>query len=298
MDEAVAKKIFDTAVQLTAKELLALSPALRKILNRKIRNQRVTPVKRKSVQIATLAEDGITEIPENNIPANISSYINMDSIRLEDDEMFEVLLEDRDNLKAGAVIQRDPVEAFKLDIPDNDDRKRIVIVAGKASGLRTLQTKINHNENMVEAILDSGSQIIVIDKTTAVELGLNWDPELTVHLQDVHGNLEETAGLARNVPFQFGNVTIYLQLHVQPSAPFDVLLGRPFDVLTESMVKNFKDGEQEITITDPNTGSKCTMGTQRRGPAKKVRFSDEKLVSEEKDTRSSTKEGNFQTSKI
>jgi hypothetical protein len=115
-------------------------------------------------------------------------------------------------------------------------------------------------------------------------------------MQDVHGGLEETAGLARNVPFQVGEITIYLQLHVQKSAPFEVLIGRPFDVLTESVIKNHSNGNQEVTITDPNTGNKCTMGTYVRANRKRTRFDgtdvDPKLIPETQNP-PVKEEGNF-----
>jgi hypothetical protein len=44
-----------------------------------------------------------------------------------------------------------------------------------------------------------------------------------------------------------------------------VLLGRPFDAIGESVVRNSKSGGQTITITDPNTGEHLTMPTFERG---------------------------------
>jgi hypothetical protein len=38
-----------------------------------------------------------------------------------------------------------------------------------------------------------------------------------------------------------------------------VLLGRPFDILTESVVRNFANEDQTITIHDPNTGQRSTI---------------------------------------
>ncbi|EED83842.1 predicted protein [Postia placenta Mad-698-R] len=42
---------------------------------------------------------------------------------------------------------------------------------------------------------------------------------------------------------------------------YDILLGRPFDVLTQSVVKNFADENQTITILCPNTGETVTIPT-------------------------------------
>ena len=43
-------------------------------------------------------------------------------------------------------------------------------------------------------------------------------------------------------------------------------MGRPFDVLTRSVVRNFDNEEQTITITDPNSGKVYTIPTVARGP--------------------------------
>ena len=98
-----------------------------------------------------------------------------------------------------------------------------------------------------------------MDKMVATGLGITWDPTTVIHMESAHGQVQPTEGLARNVPFRFGEITVYLQVHIINKAPYQVLLGRPFDAFTESLVKNFANGEQEITIICPNTGKKCTM---------------------------------------
>jgi hypothetical protein len=89
-------------------------------------------------------------------------------------------------------------------------------------------------------------------------------------MQDSHGGLGHTEGLARNVPFKFGDITLYLQLHVQDRAPYMLLMGRPFDVITESTVKTFGNGDAELTITCPNTKRQCVVPTYPRGKLRNV----------------------------
>jgi hypothetical protein len=47
---------------------------------------------------------------------------------------------------------------------------------------------------------------------------------------------------------------LHVQAHVIHNPAYDVLLGRPFGVLTTSHIKNYCDESQTITITDPNSG--------------------------------------------
>ena len=96
------------------------------------------------------------------------------------------------------------------------------------------------------------------------ELGLPYDPSIVLHMQSANGTLDQSLGLSRNVPFQIGTITMYLQVHVISSPAYDVLLGRPFDVLTESVVRNFSNEDQTITIQDPNSGRHVTIPTRPR----------------------------------
>ncbi|KXN84890.1 hypothetical protein AN958_11988 [Leucoagaricus sp. SymC.cos] len=75
--------------------------------------------------------------------------------------------------------------------------------------LRVIPALINkvHEE---EALLDSGSQIISMSREPASTCRITWDPELTINMQSVNGQITKTCGLAKNVPFNFGNVTIHL----------------------------------------------------------------------------------------
>ncbi|KXN92595.1 hypothetical protein AN958_04431 [Leucoagaricus sp. SymC.cos] len=99
--------------------------------------------------------------------------------------------------------------------------------------LRVILALINkvHKE---EALLNSGSQIISMSHEAASTCRITWDPELTINMQSANRQITKTWSLAKNVPFNFGNVTIHLQVHVMEQAPYRVLLGRPFDVITES----------------------------------------------------------------
>ena len=97
------------------------------------------------------------------------------------------------------------------------------------------------------------------------ELALLYDPAIKLHMQSANGTLDWSLGLARNVPFTIGSITLYMQVHIIRSPAYEVLLGRPFDILTESIVRNFANEEQTVTITDPNAGQRYTIPTFPRG---------------------------------
>ena len=72
-------------------------------------------------------------------------------------------------------------------------------------------------------------------------------------MQSANGEVDRSLGLVRNVPIQIGDITLYVQIHVICNPAYDILLGRPFDILTESVVRNFANEDQTITIRNPNS---------------------------------------------
>ena len=87
-----------------------------------------------------------------------------------------------------------------------------------------------------------GSQIVAMAKAVAIQLGVAWDPDFRIKMQSANGQVELSKGLARNISFQLGEVTVYLQVHVINNPAYEVLLGRPFDVLTKTISETLPDG--------------------------------------------------------
>jgi len=116
-----------------------------------------------------------------------------------------------------------------------------------------------------EALLDSRSQIVSMTWKVAAANKITWDPSLSIQLQSANGSLSRTCGLAKNVPFTLGDITVLLQAHIMDVAPYKILLGRPFDTITESTIVNDCEGNQTINIMCPNTGTRAAIPTYKRG---------------------------------
>ena len=244
---------------ITTEDLLHVSEPMRQELKKLLIKRRL---EKKSVSLAAEVEPG-----ENMV---ISGQKDVETIRVErlPEATFEVLVEDRDGLQKGSIVVSDPVVQY-LNTLSPGEMPKTVIVGGESHSLRTLYPLIN-KAGEVEALLDAGSQIVSMSKTIAVALDVTWDPDITVRMESANKTYENTLGLAKNVPFLFGTITAYLQVHVVENAAYKVLLGRPFDVVTESEVKNSRDGSQSVTLTDPNTGERCVMHTHERGKVPSV----------------------------
>ena len=113
----------------------------------------------------------------------------------------------------------------------------------------------------VESLLDPGSQIVSLSREVATALQVMWDPDIVVHMESIR----EDSWSSQEYSLCFVPITVYLHVHVIEKVAYKVLLGRPFDTITESVVKNPKDGSQFLTLTDLNTGQCCVMNTHERG---------------------------------
>ena len=178
--------------------------------------------------------------------------------------MFPVFDAYNNPIPKDVLIVEDEVETYYccLNSGENLDLNHLII-AGESHSIHSVHGLID-NTHKVECILDSGCQIIAMSKAICHELGLAYDPSTVLHMQSENGNLDRSLGLACNIPFQIRAITMYLQVHVISSPTYDVLLGWPFDVLTESVVRNFANKDQTITIQDPNTGKHVTVLTRPR----------------------------------
>ena len=78
-----------------------------------------------------------------------------------------------------------------------------------------------------------------MSEDTCHRLGIAYDPSIKLNMQLANGDIDQSLGLARNISFQIGPITVYLQVHVIRSPAYDILLGQPFNILTESVVRNF-----------------------------------------------------------
>ena len=158
----------------------------------------------------------------------------------------------------------DHYETYLRTLKPGQERLELT-VAKESHSLRTLMMEIDGRIE-VESIIDPGCQIIALSEAICHNLGLSYDPTVQLNMQSANGEVDRSLGLARNVPCRIGPITLFLQMHVIREAAYDVLLGRPFDVLTESVVRNYEDENQTITIRDPNSGKIVTIPTLPKPP--------------------------------
>ena len=131
----------------------------------------------------------------------------------------------------GSTIIKDPYEVF-LSTTLVGHCPNLLTVTKESSALCSILLLINHHL-FVESILDPSSQVISMAEEACHSLRLIYDPE----------------------------VKLSMQFHIVQNPAYDILLGRPFDILVESIVCNFENESQMVTIHDLNTGKTAMVPT-------------------------------------
>ena len=137
-----------------------------------------------------------------------------------------------------------------------------LIVAKHTEELRVIDVSVC-GVQMV-ATIDDGSQIVSIRQDMWERIGLPIRSDKIMLMESANKTKDETMGLLQDLKISIGGYHFYLQVQVVKSAPYEMLLGRPFFTLTQATHKHFEDGESRLTLYDPNTNNKITFPTRAR----------------------------------
>jgi hypothetical protein len=159
-----------------------------------------------------------------------------------------------------------------IRVCENCEETIHLVVGEDCLPLRAVYPLISGNHKF-ESVLDSGSQIIGMREDIWEAIG---DPmhDTKMSLQSANNTRDETMGKLRDVRFTFGDLDFYLQIQVVRNAPYEILLGKPFFALTTAVDKHFLNGDQHITLTDPNTGRTVTVPTVEHNVPNRQELSD------------------------
>ena len=159
----------------------------------------------------------------------------------------------------GAIIIEDPYKVYFCTTLE-DHSSDCLTITKESSALHTILLLINHNQ-YVESVLNPGSQVITMLEAMCHALALIYDPRIRLCMQSANREVDKTLGLTRNVLILIRDITLYIQFHIVRNPAYDVLLGRPFDILVKSIVWNYSNEDQMMTIHDPNSRRIVTVPT-------------------------------------
>ncbi|KAH9849720.1 hypothetical protein C2E23DRAFT_736744 [Lenzites betulinus] len=241
---AVFERMMKTPViNVSTEELLSLAPEVRAKFREAVTPRRVPPTGQRTVAFAGVEGSSTADGAE---PEELSCFGTP--------------------LEPGGYVLPDLYDVYLRDVAPSGESPPLKN-AKESHALRSIVGLVDTKE-YVEAIVDPGCMIVAMSEHVCHHLGLSYDPTIRLNMQSANGEVEKSLGLVRNMPFKVSTIVLYLQVHVVRNAAYDMLLGRPFDVLTKSVIKNFDNEDQTITIECPNTGQIATIPTIPRGRAR------------------------------
>jgi hypothetical protein len=203
-DEKIAANVYDHAmgapVTLTQCELLSLSPEVRSQVREATSAKRTQPKEGNAKEIHTYAEDNLLAYAFDDIEQGDSQCHITTST-------FVNVIHQPKTPPPGSIVIPDLYELYVNSLPQGAVPDRLV-VAKESSALRAIHPLVDHQRH-VEAILDPGSQIIPMAEDVCFDLGLAYDPTIVLNMQSANGEVDQSLGLACNVPIQIGDMTLY-----------------------------------------------------------------------------------------
>ena len=125
----------------------------------------------------------------------------------------------------GALVIPDPIEAYYHSLsPGEQPDFDLLTVAKESHALRSIYPLID-NSQKVESVLDPGCQIVTMSETVCHRLSISYDPEVILHMLSTNGSVDNSLGLACNIPFSISGLTFYMQVHIIRSPAYEILLG-------------------------------------------------------------------------
>ena len=95
------------------------------------------------------------------------------------------------------------------------------------------------------SVLNQGSQIVVIHKDLANEVGTKINKWRTLHMEGATGNTSRTLGCAEDLEMRISDISFTIHPHVVHTALFCLLLGCPFHHLLLCRLEDHPDLTQE-----------------------------------------------------
>jgi hypothetical protein len=157
-------------------------------------------------------------------------------------------------------IVTDTHEQYLKTVQTPVDLQDDIQVAAESNTLCTILPVVDR-QDQVEAILDPGCQVVAMSEEVCNMLTITYKPDVCLSMVSANRGIDQLLRLAHNISFLVSDITLYLQVHILCLPTYNILLGHPFDILTQSVVCNYCNENQTITIKDPNSSKSATIPT-------------------------------------
>src|SRR6202522_3978667 len=201
----IYKRSMDAPITITQRELLSMSPEV----HSQYRDS--TTIRRMPYSNGATAQNYLEmETEKGDNQQLLATVADIQPTYADTQSTFVAENNSNRTLPEGALILPDPIKNYYNTLRHNEQpNPDQLIVAVESGAVRTVLAFIDNKEQK-ECILDPSCQVVAMSETTCHELGLAYDPSIILNMVSANGNINQSLGLARNVPFQVGSITFYL----------------------------------------------------------------------------------------
>ncbi|KAG2046051.1 hypothetical protein BDR06DRAFT_841322, partial [Suillus hirtellus] len=106
---------------------------------------------------------------------------------------------------------------------------------------------------VLTCVLNQGAKVIVMLQSVQRSLrGVPLCSDYQMTMESVNTSSDQTLGVMENFLINFGTRDMLFQVQIVPVTAFDILLGRPFFMLTSCKTADLPNRDQDIMLTDAN----------------------------------------------
>ncbi|KAF9499083.1 hypothetical protein BDN71DRAFT_1344290, partial [Pleurotus eryngii] len=106
-----------------------------------------------------------------------------------------------------------------------------------------LRLPLTYNGKAVSAIIDTGSELNVINRKVFQDLiALPYDPNEVLTMTDANGGRGELRGFVQNVPIAWGDIVTRANFYIGDQGGYDMLLGIPWQIANKVSIEHKEDG--------------------------------------------------------
>ena len=115
----------------------------------------------------------------------------------------------------------------------------------------------------VPAILDTSSQIVIIQHDIIQSLGVPINYQQLIKMKGANGMTNWTVGCAEGLTLQIGDVLFKVHAHIVKHTSFGLLLGRPFQQASLCQFEDLPSSKVEISMWDLTNASRRVFLSSR-----------------------------------
>ncbi|SJL11274.1 uncharacterized protein ARMOST_14677 [Armillaria ostoyae] len=227
----VMERVMNIEVLITVGKLLSLSK-LRDDIKSKLTLKWITFGKKGrsgKQQFSYFIEENPDEDEEEKEEEETEQVFPFDEVEVEDIEgspggaiyilklpfvgSFMVLTETKNGVPAGSLVWQDLFLQYVNEVAECGEESKAVYMTKDSQALHSVFPFINGVKKF-ESLYYTGSQIVSMSEHITDQLGLIYDPDIVINMQSANKQVEKSLRIAKNVPFLFSDIMVYLQVHI------------------------------------------------------------------------------------